>query len=106
MLTPRVSVFAFHDAANLLDPLTQPLLEALVGRAIVVAVAQALRQARHVGELLFIVVRVLIAPAVADAPHQSGDGIAQVQRHRLRLGARSEEHTSELQSPMYLVCRL
>src|SRR5437763_13111910 len=24
----------------------------------------------------------------------------------LRLGLRSEEHTSELQSPMYLVCRL
>src|SRR5437762_11303819 len=25
---------------------------------------------------------------------------------RVRLNARSEEHTSELQSPMYLVCRL
>src|SRR5437764_10124958 len=24
----------------------------------------------------------------------------------IQLGARSEEHTSELQSPMYLVCRL
>src|SRR5437764_9719160 len=27
-------------------------------------------------------------------------------RHRLRRVERSEEHTSELQSPMYLVCRL
>src|SRR5437763_4608740 len=29
-----------------------------------------------------------------------------VARHRLADHARSEEHTSELQSPMYLVCRL
>src|SRR5437879_10088368 len=28
------------------------------------------------------------------------------QRHRGLLNRRSEEHTSELQSPMYLVCRL
>src|ERR1017187_6572847 len=30
------------------------------------------------------------------------------ENHRLaaRVGTRSEEHTSELQSPMYLVCRL
>src|SRR5437764_7223744 len=28
------------------------------------------------------------------------------QRRRRRRGCRSEEHTSELQSPMYLVCRL
>src|SRR5437763_4944648 len=27
-------------------------------------------------------------------------------RQRLGVGGRSEEHTSELQSPMYLVCRL
>src|SRR5437762_9158704 len=27
-------------------------------------------------------------------------------RFRTRLAGRSEEHTSELQSPMYLVCRL
>src|SRR5437764_9605712 len=27
-------------------------------------------------------------------------------RHHWRLAERSEEHTSELQSPMYLVCRL
>src|SRR5437762_4299665 len=28
------------------------------------------------------------------------------ERHRLLVVVRSEEHTSELQSPMYLVCRL
>src|SRR5437879_10935356 len=37
-----------------------------------------------------------------------GDRIFITDRVALRLeaGARSEEHTSELQSPMYLVCRL
>ena len=28
------------------------------------------------------------------------------QRRKLNFNGRSEEHTSELQSPMYLVCRL
>src|SRR5437879_11142492 len=32
--------------------------------------------------------------------------IAEVQRLASDIGDRSEEHTSELQSPMYLVCRL
>src|SRR5437764_6196268 len=32
----------------------------------------------------------------------SGGGV----RHRMLRSDRSEEHTSELQSPMYLVCRL
>src|SRR5437763_10748744 len=35
--------------------------------------------------------------------HQPGSGIDPADR---REGHRSEEHTSELQSPMYLVCRL
>src|SRR5437763_7297921 len=39
------------------------------------------------------------------------DGASAVRGHRLRRGCaaadeRSEEHTSELQSPMYIVCRL
>src|SRR5437762_4814050 len=36
------------------------------------------------------------------------DALAQVAAgaHMLDVNARSEEHTSELQSPMYLVCRL
>src|SRR5437879_9475331 len=41
------------------------------------------------------------AHAVAVGPHLPGDLLA-----RSRGGPRSEEHTSELQSPMYLVCRL
>src|SRR3970040_3114368 len=34
------------------------------------------------------------------------DGPAQGNRRARRGGHRSEEHTSELQSPMYIVCRL
>src|SRR5437879_9635865 len=38
--------------------------------------------------------------------HAVARGIAPHAVHRLRDHVRSEEHTSELQSPMYLVCRL
>src|SRR5437762_5580642 len=34
------------------------------------------------------------------------DGVAAQRGLRVAAGVRSEEHTSELQSPMYLVCRL
>src|SRR3712207_7241821 len=37
-------------------------------------------------------------------PIQDGQGVLRGRRHR--PGARSEEHTSELQSRQYLVCRL
>src|SRR5437762_5796311 len=40
------------------------------------------------------------APESADLPRRSGRGGDQP------IPVRSEEHTSELQSPMYLVCRL
>src|ERR1017187_10610853 len=33
-------------------------------------------------------------------------GVQEVLEHNLKIAHRSEEHTSELQSPMYLVCRL
>src|SRR5437879_10083486 len=36
-----------------------------------------------------------------ETPHGSN-----FENHRIRDSRRSEEHTSELQSPMYLVCRL
>src|SRR5437762_8016414 len=47
--------------------------------------------------------------SAADSPQrQFGDGVGRHRRLHLALpqGKRSEEHTSELQSPMYLVCRL
>src|SRR5436189_1909446 len=37
---------------------------------------------------------------------KSGWTIAECQHLQMEVLARSEEHTSELQSPMYLVCRL
>src|SRR5437762_10248528 len=40
-------------------------------------------------------------PAASELRTNEGGG-----RNRLSLASRSEEHTSELQSPMYLVCRL
>src|ERR1017187_10349837 len=39
-------------------------------------------------------------------PTTSGDEATFWSRFRFARGCRSEEHTSELQSPMYLVCRL
>src|SRR3712207_8429211 len=45
----------------------------------------------------------LPAPAVAAAP---GDAVVRVADLVVGLAVRSEEHTSELQSRQYLVCRL
>src|SRR5437763_7227670 len=46
-------------------------------------------------------------PARAPTARRSWCGTAHRSRQdRRAVGARSEEHTSELQSPMYLVCRL
>src|SRR2546422_5046928 len=43
---------------------------------------------------------------LAGVRHQGGRGERAVRRLRGPLGARSEEHTSELQSRLHLVCRL
>src|SRR3712207_9491527 len=40
------------------------------------------------------------------AGRRPDDGLAREDRRRAQLGLRSEEHTSELQSRQYLVCRL
>ena len=53
---------------------------------IVHAVAQAVGQALHVGDFVFGVVGVLIVLAVAQAFHQAGGGVAQVQRDGLGGG--------------------
>src|SRR3712207_7621521 len=71
-------------------------------------------QGEHVGKLALLVHRL-----PADAPRELADeplvgrhvprvGAAEEQGHPERLGLphRSEEHTSELQSRQYLVCRL
>src|SRR3712207_7701767 len=49
----------------------------------------------------------LLARRGADRPGELGEVVGAVQgRRRLLPAARSEEHTSELQSRQYLVCRL
>src|SRR5260221_8817861 len=76
-------------AALLLDvrPAVEPpldlLLEAAVPRLVVGAALERARQARHVGDRVVFVVRVLIALAVREIFHQLRRRVAQVQRHRL-----------------------
>src|SRR5258708_21245445 len=41
-----------------------------------------------------------------DKAHTEGFCLCAFSRHRAAIAARSEEHTSELQSPDHLVCRL
>src|SRR5437764_8439369 len=43
---------------------------------------------------------------LAKVTYRNDDPIADIRHMRIGIDARSEEHTSELQSPMYLVCRL
>src|SRR5437879_10846030 len=47
----------------------------------------------------------LVIDAFPQHAVQAQHQLARHRHHRYRMG-RSEEHTSELQSPMYLVCRL
>src|SRR5437762_14359296 len=47
-----------------------------------------------------------LGPADDRAEHVPAVRGGRDELHRHRRGVRSEEHTSELQSPMYLVCRL
>src|SRR5436189_3686889 len=50
--------------------------------------------------------RARIPPAYRPVVPRASDDYGAARRHRHRNAPRSEEHTSELQSPMYLVCRL
>src|SRR5579859_8236092 len=47
-----------------------------------------------------------LRPAGGRRPGQDGEPLPHVRAARRRLGLRSEEHTSELQSQSNLVCRL
>src|SRR5437762_9359033 len=50
--------------------------------------------------------RSLVDQDAVDEPVRRGEHVQDLVGDRKRLALRSEEHTSELQSPMYLVCRL
>src|SRR2546425_4234808 len=49
--------------------------------------------------------RILVEPFTKTANHLTVNGSTRMRR-RMSAGSRSEEHTSELQSLAYLVCRL
>src|SRR5437763_3887343 len=72
------------------------------GSGSTVAIANLSRQLARRGHRVLIGCRpgTMLAGLTADA------GLELVPLDFRRLGPRSEEHTSELQSPMYLVCRL
>src|SRR5437762_7216827 len=65
----------------------------------------AVLEIRHV-ELLVRRVRVLVRQADAEQHRGQPQFLLKGRHDRDRSAFRSEEHTSELQSPMYLVCRL
>ena len=71
------------DAPDFVEPLPDARLKSLIGGMVVNAIGEAFRQAGHVRNFFFRIMRVLIAFSVADVLHQAGDCVAQVQRHRL-----------------------
>src|ERR1035437_6745904 len=83
---------AVGSGERLLDPFdfcqafANPLFHSFIRRTIVHAVAETVGQALHVGDLIFGVVGVLIVLAVAEAFHQAGRGVAQVERDGLGSG--------------------
>jgi len=59
---------------NFVETLAEALLEALVGRLVVGAAGEIVREAGHVGDFIIETVGVFVALAVADIFHQAGDG--------------------------------
>jgi len=64
----------------------EPLLEALVCGMVVGAAGEIVGEAGHVGDFIIEIVGVFVALAVADIFHEAGDGVADVERHRLGFG--------------------
>src|SRR5437764_8726611 len=86
----RFLSFFFNDTATT-EIYTLSLHDALpISRSDVAGPARKMAAEQHL--------RPAGAPAAARRRHEP--------ERQARRGARSEEHTSELQSPMYLVCRL
>src|SRR3712207_8174482 len=83
------SVFFFNDTA------TTEIYTLSLHDALPISLVGAVRPAAHPAA------RRVAAQGAADRTRARAD-----LRARWRVGARSEEHTSELQSRQYLVCRL
>src|SRR5262245_41745983 len=84
----RKPKFALASAVFLyLLPAVEPsldlLLEATVFRRVVLSIGESGRQARHVGNGVGFVVRVLVTLAVVQILHQFGRRVSQMQRYRL-----------------------
>src|SRR6266404_1333117 len=71
---------------NFSEALAQALLEALVGGLVVGAVGEVVGEALHVRDFVLVLVRVLVAFAVADIFHQARRRVAQVQRDGIGFG--------------------
>jgi len=72
--------------ANLVQTQTQSLFESLVCRLVVCAAGKVVWEASHVGELVVKIVGVFVAFAIADVFHESGDGVAEVERNGIGFG--------------------
>src|ERR1700674_5257936 len=70
---------ARFNFSNLFQALAQTLFEALVGRLVVGAAGEIVGEAGHVGDFIIEIVSVLVAFAVADVFHETGDGVAEVE---------------------------
>ena len=62
------------------------MFESLVCRFVVCAAGKVVWEAGHVGELVVEIVGVFVAFAIADVFHESGDGVAKVERNGIGLG--------------------
>src|SRR5438045_4943853 len=79
----RMRRFAAMRLAARLAFALPPSLPPLVARAVVRVPLGALGAVLLLHGVPGVVVRVLVAAAIAHLPHEAGDGIAQVQRHWL-----------------------
>src|SRR5437762_8280741 len=114
----RHASFLGISGSALLTPLSHKRVVAQLGQsspALVLALPFALaiwagwRRARYFGNTAPLLMAVLLLLFAVGTPHYPGLGFQLVAVPFLFVfvaGIRSEEHTSELQSPMYLVCRL
>src|SRR5216684_159719 len=77
---------AGFNLANFVEAGAETLLKALVGGLVVGAAGEVVGEAGHVGDFIIEIVGVFVALAVADVFHETGDGVADVERHRFSLG--------------------
>src|SRR5580658_5730408 len=85
-MTSEISCRTRFYLANFFQASAKALFEALVGGLVVGAVGEVVGEAGHVGELVFVVMGVFVALAVADIFHEAGDGVADMQRDGIGFG--------------------